>query len=154
MSSIEAVLQQADDTEFAIALSNHLFARADAVGFEGLTHAERVAYCIDGLEREVNNGGFDQFFVNSAGDWAQETVSALEQIGALQTAALMRQAMAVFPGAKPATDRDERFEQLSALSVEDRARFNELDGAFYEYPDNLAQQVRQFVEQHRQSFPD
>jgi hypothetical protein len=37
---------------------------------------------IDDLEAEVNNGGFHQYFYNSAGDNTAEAIRALEEIGA------------------------------------------------------------------------
>src|SRR5438045_3506378 len=88
MATINDVLGLQDQTEFAIALSNLVFPRWNRDGFQALTTAEQVAYCIDALEREVNNGGFEQFFVNSSGDTAAETVAALEGIGASKAATL------------------------------------------------------------------
>ena len=41
-----------------------------------------VSTLIEALEAEVNNGGFDQYFYNSAGDNTAETIQALETIGA------------------------------------------------------------------------
>jgi hypothetical protein len=68
MNAIEAALAKPDNTEFAIAMSDLVFARHNAVGFAAMSQAEQTAYCVDCLEREVNNGGFDQFFANSSGD--------------------------------------------------------------------------------------
>ena len=38
-----------------------------------------VTELIQALEGEVNNGGFDQFFYNSAGDNTADTILALKQ---------------------------------------------------------------------------
>jgi hypothetical protein len=51
-------------------MSNLVFARCEAAGFTALSQAEQTIYCLDALEREVNNGGFSQFFLNSSGDTA------------------------------------------------------------------------------------
>src|SRR5687768_790603 len=67
---IDEILTIEDPTEFAIALSDHVFGRPGPEGFSGLTEAEQTVYCIAGLERDVNNGGFAQFFLNSSGDQA------------------------------------------------------------------------------------
>ena len=61
--------------------STNIFSRLQVAGFDSLCPAEQVFICIDQLEREVNNGGFHQFFWNSAGDNTPETLAALEQIG-------------------------------------------------------------------------
>jgi hypothetical protein len=57
------------------------------------TEEERTLLAVMALEREVNNGGFDQFFVNSSRQYAPIIVSALETIGCTEVAALARQAV-------------------------------------------------------------
>ena len=52
---------------------------------------------IDALEGEVNNGGFHQFFYNSAGDRTTETIQALEIVGAFAMADIVRRAAQMFP---------------------------------------------------------
>ena len=47
---------------------------------------DEVVDLIDALEGEVNNGGFHQYFYNSAGDRTAETIQALEIIGAFAMA--------------------------------------------------------------------
>ena len=44
--------------------------------------AAEIQNLVDELEAEINNGGFDQYFFNSAGDKAAEAINALEAIGA------------------------------------------------------------------------
>src|SRR4051812_7921032 len=65
-----------------------------------------VRQLVTELEAEVNNGGFDQFFFNSAGDQTARTIGALEFIGAKHTAAIVRAAAAKFPGGMPPADRE------------------------------------------------
>lgn len=149
---VAEVLQIADDTQFAIAMSDRVFAREQAVGYEQLTPAERVVFCLDGLEREVNNGGFSQFFENSAGDHALETVEALRTLGAPRVAALVAQAVAVFPAGRPATDRERRQQQLAQLDDRARAKLDQLDNAFFEYPEHLAALERRYVRSHQDQF--
>jgi hypothetical protein len=60
-----------------------------------------VRRLIGALEDEVNNGGFDRFFFNSAGNEAAEIIQALEAVGASKTAAIVRRACAKFPGGMP-----------------------------------------------------
>ena len=45
---------------------------------EKLNSSQRVLLIIENLEREINNGGFDQFYWNSSGDYAMETINALK----------------------------------------------------------------------------
>jgi len=154
MATIAEVLANEDPTSFAIALSNLVFPRYDRDGFEGLLPAERVAYCVDALEREVNNGGFAQFFENSSGDASAEAVAALEEIGAAQAADLLRRAINLFPGGAPPRNRDARLQLLDAMSDGRRSEWGELDQRFCSYPDDLTALMRRFVETHRSEFRD
>jgi uncharacterized protein DUF4375 len=114
-------------------------AAAGGVHFFGreLMDRREVANLIENLEAEVNNGGFDQFFYNSAGDNTAETIHALEIIGAVTMADILKRAAAKFPGKMPPKDRFARQEVLLQISPDAEA-FEDLDGEFYGYPDDLA----------------
>ena len=131
-------------TRFTIALSDRLFPHPWAE----LSAAERVVVLVDWLEREVNNGGFHQFYFNSAGDCANQTPAALRAIGACQVAAIVEQANALFPGGAPPVDRSERQCVLDEIDP-DIHIFNQLDRRFYAYPDEISTLVYDFVAAHR-----
>jgi hypothetical protein len=149
---IDEILAIEDPTRFAIALSNHVYGREGPGGFSGLTEAERTVYCINGLEREVNNGGFAQFFFNSAGDQSHETVAALRRIGATHTADLVERAMAPFGPAGPSPDPERRAAQLQRIGNGAESLWYELDDAFYEYRDDLTGLLRSYVRSRRDEF--
>ena len=44
--------------------------------------SREIQELVEAVEDEVNNGGFHQFFYNNAGDNTEETIQALEAIGA------------------------------------------------------------------------
>lgn len=50
----------------------------------------QITYLITVLHNQVLNGGFHQYFVNGYGQFAYETVKALEAIGALKRANLLQ----------------------------------------------------------------
>ncbi len=102
-----------------------------------------VQALIDALEGEVNNGGFHQFFYNSAGDNTVETIRALETIGAASMADIVKRAAAMFPGKMPPKDRFVRQDVLLE-NYPDSAVFRKLDEEFYEYPDNLSELLAKF----------
>jgi len=104
---------------------------------------DEVVDLIDALEGEVNNGGFDQYFYNSAGDKTAETIQALEIIGALKMADIVRRAAKKFPGAMPSNNRFERQHVLLASDPKAIA-FRDLDEEFYDYPDNLAELLKKY----------
>ena len=150
--TVDEALGHASDNDFAIAMSNLVFAREAAVGYDSLTSAERVIFLLDGLEREVNNGGFEQFFVNSAGDYSLDTPVALRSLGANRVAAIVERALVIFPGGQPARDRNVRQDQVQSLSPKQRGELEGLDAEFLAYPEPLAALERKYVQAHRTEF--
>src|SRR5438034_442431 len=66
-------------------------------GLAALDERERTLFLVWSFTSEVDNGGFEQFFFNSGGGYAPETVDALERIGAPDVAALLERAIDLFP---------------------------------------------------------
>jgi len=131
---------------FLISLSERLWPIADE-RFCDLSRSEQIFILVWELEAEVNNGGFHQFSFNSAGDRVSRTPAALRTIGAERAASLVDKAIAFFPDRPPA-DRSLRQDLLLALDP-DMTLFQELDDAFYKYPDNLSALLYNFVVEHR-----
>ena len=96
-----------------------------------LNSSQRVLVIVENLEREINNGGFHQFYWNSSGDFANETVEVLYKIGAKNTAEIVKRANSEFPNGIVPTDRDKRGEILDTINEEAKAKWNELDFKFY-----------------------
>ncbi len=106
-------------------------------------NSRQVQELVDAVEDEVNNGGFHQFFYNNAGDNTEETIQALEAIGATRIADIVRRAAAMFPGGMPPKDRFSRQDIL--LEKFPRAEaFKSLDDEFFAYPDNLASLIASY----------
>jgi hypothetical protein len=66
--------------------------KAARVGMGNLVDEERVILAVEALEREVNNGGYHQFFLNSP-EFASIIVSSLGRIGCPKTAELTQDAL-------------------------------------------------------------
>lgn len=105
--------------------------------------SREITALIHALEDEVNNGGFHQFFYNSAGDNTMETIQALEAIGAVTMADIVKRAAAKFPGEMPPKDRFAR-QDILLESFPQAAAFRELDEEFYDYPDDLSGLLARF----------
>ena len=72
-----------------------LQAKARALGGEDkLNDEERLVLAVRALDREVGNGGYDQFFVNSSRRFAPVIVVCLRRIGCEDTAAVTERAIA------------------------------------------------------------
>lgn len=136
---IQALLASGDATSTVIEMDNYVSRLCDyGERMEKLSPAQRVFYINQNLEREVNNGGFHQFFFNSSGDNAYETVDSLEAIGAFKTAELLRQAISKFPDGKAPADPDER-QVLMVNTWPDGSSevFGDFDERFFAYEDPL-----------------
>lgn len=119
---------------------------------QALTLPERTVYITLTTESEIMNGGFDQFFNNSTGNFSCEIVEAFTRIGAVQTAAICQKALAVFGLELPSdwTKRQELLEEISSDETYDA--LEECDDAFYERPEDLDQLHYAYVLQNRNAF--
>ena len=134
--NIQELIDSGDATTAVIELDNYLSHLSEyGERLDNLSAPQRVFYLNQNLEREVNNGGFHQFFFNSSGDHADETVGALEAIGALKTAELLRGAIGKFPDGKVPKDQDER--QVLMLDTLPNSIFGDVDEKFFAYEDPL-----------------
>jgi len=149
---IDRLLQNDNQVEIVVKLADAIFAKESHVGFVGLTPAEQTFWCIYWLQAEVDNGGFHQYFFNSAGDCAQDVVRALEVIGAPQTVTLVREAMSIFPSGVAPRDRVQRQEELSEVEDQASEKLDDLDNRFYESPDDLFVLLVQYIREHRGEF--
>lgn len=64
---------------------------------------ERCVLAVEALEREVNNGGYSQFFVNSSNEFVDVVGQALLAIGCPRTALITQDAIAVLDVPGPLT---------------------------------------------------
>lgn len=120
--------------------------------FDRLSFPEQVFVCVWELEAEVNNGGFDQYFFNVAGDNAHAVLAALDAIDAMRAREIAADAIAVFGPAGPPRDRDERQEILARFTEVQTERLDELGQAFLRYPDDLTSLLYAYVQQHESDF--
>jgi hypothetical protein len=134
-----------DSETFLFSLAQGIQQREATHGFSHLAENERVFSLVWSLEGELNNGGFNQFFFNSAGNRAAETTNALRAIGAEHTASILEQAILVFGPSGPARDWALRQEQLNALPNDAIDALSKLDTVFLKYTDNLSALLANFM---------
>lgn len=92
-----------------------------------LTHAQRRLLALGQLRADVNNGGFDQYFCNSAGDLVLDALDAAEASGITELVLLIRRALDLLRVQDPA-DREARQDALDDLCPE---QFADIDDAYY-----------------------
>jgi hypothetical protein len=117
-----------------------------------LSETQRVYYLKQMLEVEVCNGGFDQFYFNSAGDHAHETVLALLKIGAVETAKTVQSANAQFPGQQVPRDRVERWKVMETIRGNAAALWSSLGDQFYLQWGDLTDLTTAFIQKNFEDF--
>ncbi|MBO9659735.1 MAG: DMP19 family protein [Chitinophagaceae bacterium] len=117
-----------------------------------LTESQKMFYFNQVVEREVNNGGFDQYFYNSSGAFAHQTVESLTAIGAESTAGILIHAIMCFPGGKVPEDDEARRELLGKMSQDNLDVLEQLDQSFFAYEDDLNELNMAYVRRNREFF--
>ena len=113
-----------------------------------LTEIERMFTAYYALYIEVNNGGFQQYFFNSAGDAWDDVLTLLDKCGDEHGATTFRKILVLFPGGKPRKEREERWKQLDSFGEDQYSIFDEFDQQFYDSPfPNQELAWRYFVQQ-------
>lgn len=136
-----------NENHYLVDLSEVLCPLIHDAPLSSLTEPEQVFVCVYDLERDVNNGGFEQYFFNSAGGYANDAIRALERIGASSAARITREAVAVaFPSGVVPSDQDARWEALDDDDESTEEALSALDHEFYDYPDDLTHLLFLYVQ--------
>jgi len=121
--------------------------KAQREGMQSLTEEERIVLAVEALEREVNNGGYDQFFVNSSREFAPTVVDALQRIGCMKTATITQKAI------KALGIEDLTSETIVAAIVRDDeqrlAKLNRCDDSYYESAEPIAERLFAFIKANK-----
>ncbi len=96
-----------------------------------LSKPERFILAIEAMEREVNNGGWAQFFSNTDNEYDAFLVEALEAIGSTKTAGLAAEALSLYQRG----GEDDEFEDL--------------DSRYFELAEPIAERLFQYITSHQ-----
>ena len=113
-----------------------------------LSEPERVVLAVEAMEREVNNGGYEQFFGNSSREFTGFLVRALELIGCPKVAAISADAIAVLELPEQ-FDADTVEQVASELSEESREKLGECDSRYYANDESIEQRLFAYIEEHQ-----
>jgi hypothetical protein len=117
------------------------------VGEEQLTIEERVILAIEALEREVNNGGYGQFFRNSSREYAPIIVDALRRIGCPKTADITQKALTIV---QKSHITDEEIENGTWEENEERHdALDECNSLYFERPETIEDNLFAFIKTNR-----
>ena len=108
------------------------------------------------IEDEVDNGGFNQYFYNSSGQYAEEARVGFELIGASKHSMLTQRAMdIVLKNAKYLKQFKDGTLKSFSKSYENNP-FNEVDSLYYELEktEDVAKLKIKYIREHRDQFID
>jgi hypothetical protein len=133
-----------------LAFEQGISQKAEREGRQSLTDEERIVLAVEGLEREVNNGGYDQFFVNSSREFAPIIVGALRRIGCKKTANITQNAIE----ALGISDlRSDAIEVVISTRDENRGvKLNRCDDSYYKSTEPIAERLFAFIKANRSSI--
>ncbi len=116
------------------------------------TEPERVVLAVEAIEREVNNGGFSQFFANSSAEHAYFAPIALRAIGAPRTAELVERAVYLVAGDE-VLDADALQAKMADSDELLDKQLHELDKVYYEGEEEpLADKLFEYIKRNRASI--
>lgn len=155
MNKIDEILKLDDETDIVIKIGQILWNKSENDNdFESLNEFQKNVIFIEMLESQINNGGFDQYFFNSSGEYAHETLKALEEINAPEIGELLNQAIKIFPSLPIPKNTEVRRELMENLPEKISDKWDKLDDEFYKYPENLAGLVIRYVKDNKEKFEE
>lgn len=152
------VLRSIPDQDLEYAIVDHV---SDLIGDDyqneykivmDLPKEIRAVYITWGVDAEVNNGGFNQYFWNSSGQFGHEAIEGYELIGAREHAALLREAVAIYEKEQARLNKYKEKGTVEAFSDSYKDnQLNQLDDRFFKLEDAGAMRVR-FIKEHLEAF--
>lgn len=144
--TIEELLALADEyrvDSLLVALEEALNQKAEDVGELELSDEERVVLAVTALDREVNSGGYGQFFSNASGEYVPIIVNSLLSIGCPETANITSGAINALGTQDFSPEAIE--EALESENEERDEQLEECDGLYSGTGEDIAGQLFEFV---------
>lgn len=158
------IIEAAPDSEVEQIVYDNILAKVDPnweQEFEiisGLSDGRKMIYSTWLVEAEVYNGGFNQYYFNSSGVFANMAVWAFSTLGATKLSELVKQANDVFVEHLPLLEKYNDGTLESFFASYDDNPLNDLDTEFYRIceEENMSQlriacirrQPEQFIDRH------
>jgi hypothetical protein len=151
--NIDKLVKSENINNSIIELDNYISALCDyGNSIEKLNEVQKHFFFNQNLEREINNGGFKQYYFNSSGDYANETIISLKEIGANKTAAIIEKANDQFPDTIVPKNRAIRQEVLVQIEKKASEIWEELDQNFFDYEDDLNSLNIEYIKKNKEYF--
>jgi Domain of unknown function (DUF4375) len=138
-----------ENYKIILALEYNIDKKAKLKGNASLSDLEKQIVAISGLQREVNNGGFDQYFYNSAGNNAAYALAGLSEMGAVQTNSLLKKAVAEFPSSQVPVNREKRYALMVTIDEKSGPIWSALDTEFYQLSEPIDDLLLQYIKKNK-----
>lgn len=138
-----------DDIDFILDELDPYFEKYFAIGKSGLEKEVQELIAVWFLDSEVNNGGFNQFYWNSAGEFALEALEGLETIGADKRASILEAANSEFPNGKPSENREKRQQELELIEQSFASKLDGLDSEYYACKEDVVDLLAQYLQNQK-----
>lgn len=153
--STDALIAMADEyriDSIVLAFEWGIQGKAEQRGRSALSEAELTILTIEALEREVNNGGYHQFFLNTP-EYAPSAIAALKRIDCPRTADITAQAVSLLGLQEPFTAQ-----QVQAVIDNDsdsdghlsEALNHQCDQPYYESGEPIADRLFAYIQANRE----
>lgn len=143
---------EVDDWKLDANIGLILLNKEEKKGLDSFTDPERYIYVIEGMMREVNNGGFNQFFFNSSGYLAFDLIPALESINSIEAKEIAHRALKIF-GEPSSLDRDQRITHLKKITKNfELEPWNKCDDDFYNLSEPIEKLMIDYIEENINEF--
>lgn len=117
--------------------------KAWQLGISSLAEIEKIVHLVNVANFEIESGGMEQFFYNSSGDHAADTVPALVAVGAFDAASTLRAALAEFPGVLAPSESELRYADWPGS-----ASIHEFTSAFYKQQPAVFELLCEFIDRN------
>ena len=114
-----------------------------------LSKGLQMVYATVELEHEVANGGFNQYFWNSTGEFRNEALEGYKLLGAAEHERITAEAIGVYNVNQPKLDEAKATGTLEAFSQSYKDNpLNKLDDRFYNLKEDTSAMRTKFIREH------
>lgn len=130
-----------------LAFEQAISQKAERKGAQSLSDEESIVLAVEALEREVNNGGYHQFFVNSSREFAQIVVGSLQSIGCKKTASITQRAIKALGISDVTAEAIDT--ALTADGQQRLAKLKRCDDSYYKSAEPIAERLFAFIKANK-----
>lgn len=118
-----------------------------------LPNGFQMVYATTGVEMEVNNGGFNQYFWNSTGQFQRQAIDGYKLIGATAHSELVAEAVQIQAKQEAKMKKFKDADTTTAFSESYKDNpLNKCDSKFYKLTENASALRIKFIREHLELF--